>query len=119
MLIRIRSCYLDLQEWALHDPSWAPWVAPSPIRKGDTAGLIKTRRKVIAEMHQRVRERLPKLPVLVDTAERDRREQTALLSLASAAPIGETFEHAGHTYRGRLQGIHGAGGPTGASNRCR
>ncbi|GAA0547419.1 tyrosine-type recombinase/integrase [Paractinoplanes ferrugineus] len=99
VLIRIRGFYLDLQEWALHDPSWAPWAVPSPIRKGDTAGLIKTRRKVIAEMHQRVRDRLPNLPVLVDTAERHRREHTALLAFAGATPIGETFEHAGRTYR--------------------
>jgi len=60
---------------------------PSPIRKGDTAELIKTRRKVIADRHQRVRERLPKLPVLVDTAERHPCEHSALLALASAPPI--------------------------------
>jgi len=33
-------------------------------------------------MHQRVRERLPHLPVLVDAAERHRAQQTALLAAA-------------------------------------
>lgn len=50
-------------------------------------------------MHQRIRERLPHLPVLVDTAEKHRDEQAALLAAARQTPIGETFDHAGRTYR--------------------
>lgn len=50
-------------------------------------------------MHQRIRERLPHLPVLVDTAEKHRDDQAALLAAARQMPSGETFEHAGRTYR--------------------
>jgi hypothetical protein len=99
VLIRVRSFYLDLQEWALQDPSWAPWAVASPITKSDTAGLLKARRKVIAEMHQRVRERLPHLPILVDTADQYRCEQAALLDAANATPVGELFTHDGRQYR--------------------
>lgn len=99
VLIRVRSFYLDLREWALHDPSWPPFAVASPVRKGDTAGLLKVRRKVVAEMHQRTRERLPQLPVLVDAAERHRREQAELLHLAAGTPVGETFAHDGRIYR--------------------
>ncbi|AFR07451.1 hypothetical protein [Nocardiopsis alba] len=50
-------------------------------------------------MHQRIRERLPHLPTLVDTAEKHREEQAALLDAARRTPIGETFEHDGRTCR--------------------
>jgi integrase len=98
-LIRIRSFYLDVQEWALQDPSWAPWAVPCPIRKGDTVGLLKARKKVIAEIHQRIRERLPHLPALVECAEQHRRHHTDLLHTAAAIPLDVLFEHAGTTYR--------------------
>ena len=32
-LMRVRAFYLDIQEWALEDPSWAPWAVPSPVRR--------------------------------------------------------------------------------------
>ncbi|MET7608143.1 hypothetical protein ABZS96_38125 [Streptomyces avermitilis] len=50
-------------------------------------------------MHQRIRERLPHLPALVDTAEKHRDDQAVLLAAARQTLIGETFEHAGRTYR--------------------
>ncbi|MGI5440405.1 tyrosine-type recombinase/integrase [Streptomyces shenzhenensis] len=49
-------------------------------------------------MHQRVRERLPHLPVLVETAERVRREAVALLETARATAFNETFEYDGKHY---------------------
>src|SRR5262249_29932862 len=58
---RVRSFYLDLQEWALEDPTWAEWAVPSPVRRSELTGMSKDRRKTISEMHQRVRERLPHL----------------------------------------------------------
>ncbi|WP_199838753.1 hypothetical protein [Streptomyces sp. TN58] len=99
ILVQVRSFYLDLQEWALDDPSWAPHAVPSPVRRGETDGLRKHRRSTIAKMHQRIRERLPQLPVLVETAERHRRDQEAFLAAAKATAVGETFEHAGGAYR--------------------
>ena len=98
-LIRIRSFYLDLQEWALQDPTWAPWAVPCPIRKGDTAGLLTARKKVIAEIHQRIRERLPHLPALVECVEQHRRHHTDLLHTAAAVPVDQLFEHTSETYR--------------------
>jgi hypothetical protein len=82
LFIRVRAFYLDIAQWALEDPSWAPWAVPCPIRRSDTEGLSKRYQKSTAEMHQRVRERLPHLPVLVDAAERHRAQQTALLAAA-------------------------------------
>ncbi|MFF8994456.1 tyrosine-type recombinase/integrase [Streptomyces sp. NPDC014983] len=106
ILVEVRSFYLDLQEWALDDPSWAPHAVPSPVRRGETDGLQKQRRSTIAKMHQRVRERLPQLPVLVETAERHRRDQETLLAAAQATAVGETFEHAGVAYRRVIYKTH-------------
>jgi site-specific recombinase XerD len=101
-LMLVRCFYRDLQEWALQDPSWARWSVPSPVRKGDTAGAGKAKRKTTAAMHQRVRERLPHLPVLVDTAERHKAEQTAFHAAAAAVEIGQIFQHCGGAYRRTL-----------------
>jgi hypothetical protein len=60
-------------------------VALSPVRKGDTAGLAKAKKQVTAKMHQRVRDRLPHLPTLVDTAERHRADQAAFRRPSSTA----------------------------------
>ncbi|MFC8944097.1 tyrosine-type recombinase/integrase [Streptomyces rochei] len=99
VLGRVRSLYLDIQEWAHEDPSWAPWAVRCPIRRSELEGVSKRNRARTAEVHQRIRERLPHLPVLVDTAESHRNDQDALLAAARQTPIGETFEHADRTYR--------------------
>jgi len=99
LFVRVRAFYLDIAEWALEDPSWAPWAVPSPIRRADTEGLQKHYKKATAEMHQRVRERLPNLPALVETAEGHRAQQTALLTAAKATPVGGAFTHDGAHYR--------------------
>jgi integrase len=74
-------------------------VTPSPIRKRDLAGMGKVKKQVTARMHQRVRDRLPHLPILVDTAEQHRKDQAALLAAATATKIGTVFEHNQRTYR--------------------
>lgn len=99
VLMRVRAFYLDIQQWALEDPSWAPFAVPSPVRKADTEGYAKFKKGVTAAMHQRIRERLPQLPVLLDAAERNRKHQQALLAAAEATPLGETFEHDGVAFR--------------------
>jgi site-specific recombinase XerD len=98
-LILVRAFYLDIREWALEDPSWAPWAVPCPIRRGLTTGMKKATNKTTAAMHQRTRERLPHLPQLVDTAQRLHTEADGLLAAARAATVGTTFEHQGHTFR--------------------
>jgi integrase len=99
LLARVRAFYLDIQQWALEDPSWVPWAVPSPVRKADTQGHEKARRKTVAAMHQRVRERLPHLPALADAAARCLAETTALLAAAAGCEPGEVFDHAGARYR--------------------
>ena len=96
---RVRGFYLDIQEWALEDASWAQWAAPSPVRPRDQAGQAKVKRATTARIHQRIRERLPKLPALVETAERHKAEQQQLLAVAAAVDVGELFTFHGVTYR--------------------
>jgi hypothetical protein len=98
LLMPIRGFYRDIQEWAHDDPYWVQWSTPSPVRKRDTAGAQKAKRKTTAAMHQRVRERLPHLPVLVDEAERHKAEQAAFLAAAEQAAVGQTFSHADQDY---------------------
>lgn len=100
VLVCVRAFYLDIQEWALEDPSWAPWAVPCPVRRGEANGAFaKATRKTTAEMHQRVRDRLPHLPTLVDTAHSYRDDQAQLLTVAEATPIGQTFDHQGRSFR--------------------
>jgi integrase len=96
---RVRAFYLDIQEWALEDPSWAQWAVPSPVRPRDQAGQAKAKRATTARIHQRIRERLPKLPVLVDTAERYKAEQQELLAAATAVDVGQLFTCHDMVYR--------------------
>ncbi|GAA2531105.1 tyrosine-type recombinase/integrase [Winogradskya humida] len=98
LFMRVRAFYLDIQQWALEDPSWAPFAVPCPIRKSDIEGHTKVRTQVTAEMHQRVRDRLPQLPVLVAAGERHRTRQQTLLASAAGVEVGTTFEHDGTTF---------------------
>ncbi|MFJ2833551.1 hypothetical protein ACIPC1_39425 [Streptomyces sp. NPDC087263] len=99
VLTGVRAFYLDIHQWALEDPAWAAWAVSSPVRKGDTGGFTKVKKKVRAKMHQRVRERLPRLPELVDTTETHHSTQKKLLTAAQATDIGEIFDRGGQRYR--------------------
>ena len=99
ILVCVRSFYLDIQEWAMEDPTWAQWAAPSPVRRGETDGFRKSRTKLVAKMHQRVRDRLPRLPALVKAVEDHLAAQNELLTSAAATPIGKTFAHNSHGYQ--------------------
>ncbi|MFI6728519.1 hypothetical protein [Streptomyces atratus] len=96
--MRIRGFYLDIQEWAHEDPFWAQRAVPSPITRGDGAGNHKLIKQTTSRMHQQVRERLPYLAVLLETAERVHREAVALLEAARVTPFNEVFEHDGTHY---------------------
>ncbi len=95
----VRAFYLDIQEWALADPYWAPWAAPSPVHRMDTKGIEKAKRTRQARMHQRVRTRLPHLDRLVDSANDHREDRAALLDHARRAQPGEEFEYRATKYR--------------------
>lgn len=88
ILATVRAFYLDIQEWAFEDPSWAQWAAPSPVRRRDLAGMAKERKRTVSAMHQRVRERLPHLSVLVNSAEDHKNTQANLLGAARGTPLG-------------------------------
>lgn len=107
VLICVRGFYRDLQEWALQDPAWVQWSFPNPIRRAETVGYAKAKRRRTARIHQRVREQLSYLPALVEAAERHRVEQAALLAATNAASFGGPFVHAGRQYR-RIE-WHGTG----------
>ena len=53
----------------------------------------------MSRMHQRVRDRLPRLPALVKAVEDHLAAQTALLTSAAATPIGKTFTHNSRGYQ--------------------
>jgi hypothetical protein len=103
ILSQVRSFYLDIQEWAMEDPSWAEWAAPSPVRRAELAGMEKARRKAVSRMHQRIRERLPHLQRLADSADNHRTAMSSLLQAASAVQAGEEFSHDGTAYRHTLR----------------
>ncbi|MEK6467215.1 tyrosine-type recombinase/integrase [Pseudonocardia alni] len=97
-LLYVRAIYLDIQEWAHHDPYWAGWAAPNPVRRSDLRGMGKARVRTTSEMHQRVRDRLPHLDAIVDTAEQHRTTSAALLAAAEQTALGEHFTYDGRTY---------------------
>ena len=99
VMARVRSFYLDMQQWAAEDPSWVPWALPSPVRRGDTAGKVKRRSARAARIHQRIRERLPLLLDMVETTETHRRKASTMLEAATAVDIDVTFTHDRIVYR--------------------
>ncbi|GAA3624539.1 hypothetical protein GCM10022419_132670 [Nonomuraea rosea] len=107
--VKVRGFYLDIQKWAPEDPRWVAWVVPCPIRKSEVAGLAKLKRASSAQMHQRIRDRLPRLGELVDAAESARAEQQRLLAAALAASAGACFEHDGRAYQRFVPEVHTIG----------
>jgi hypothetical protein len=107
ILMVVRGFYKDLQEWAHEDPSWAPWAVRNPIRKTDTAGFAKMKKKTVAAMHQRTRERLPHLAVLVDAAERHKADQAAFLATTQGTPVDDVFTHRGRDYQRIVPAAYG------------
>ena len=102
-LMTVRAFYLDLSQWAADDPSrWGPWVTPCPIRDTDAAVQKKNRSHRKSRMDQRTRERLPALPVLVDTVTNTHRAATERLQAAHATAPGALFTAAGQTLRRSL-----------------
>lgn len=98
----VRGFYLDLADWAQTDPpGWTR--SPTPVRRTDITGFDKARAQVTARIHQRIRERMPKLPRLVAAAEDHLRAEQSLLTAALASQVGSEFTHAGHPYR---RGLH-------------
>lgn len=99
-LMTVRAFYLDLSQWAAEDPSrWGPWVAPCPIRDTDAAAQKKKRSHRKSRMDQRTRERLPVMPVLVDTVTAAHHAAVERWRLARATEPGAVFTTTGQTLR--------------------
>lgn len=98
-LMQVRAFYLDIQEWALHDPTWAEHAVRCPINRAELKGVSKQRKQTIAAVHQRIRERLPQLPTLIDTAYRHFNDRNEFLASARATPVDHDFEHHGQRFR--------------------
>ena len=107
----VRTFYLDIAEWAIEDAFWATWAAPCPVRRGDTDGKGRKSKRNLAEIHQRIRERLPLVMDLVDAAEQRRASAEQLLNTASAVAMNNTFEHDGVTYERTTSDPRARGGP--------
>lgn len=99
VLMTVRSFYLDVRDWALHDASLAPWVVASPITRADVAGNAKRKLAQQGRIHQRIRERVPLVPRMLARLEHERRDAEHMLTLAQQTPVAETFSFAGLTYR--------------------
>jgi len=96
-LTPVRALYLDLAQWAVEDPArWARWVAPCPIGR-EEIDRRKSKRHRKSRMDARTRQRLPVLPVLVQSVNRHRKNAAALLQSASQAAPGTMFTAAGQT----------------------
>jgi hypothetical protein len=89
--LMVRAFYLDLARWAMDEPErWGVWVAPSPVSEAECA-IKKTALARKSRMHQRTRERLPVLPVLVRVAARRMKEAAQRLEAMENAELGSRF----------------------------
>lgn len=96
-LSSVRGFYLDLAEWAMHDPArWGPWAAPCPISPGELERRKHQRRRK-ARIDARTRDRLTVLPALISATARWREDSQALLAAARQAEPGQEFTTAGQT----------------------
>jgi len=97
-LFAVRALYRDIASWSTHDAYWASWAAPSFLTRTDTSGAMKRKRRVQSETHQRIRRLMPDLPQLMESVDRDKDRQQALLAAATACELGGIFELDGTRY---------------------
>jgi site-specific recombinase XerD len=104
-LTRVRAFYLDLAQWAAEDPDrWGPWAVRCPI-SSEEVNQRKTVRHRKSRMDARTRERLPVLPILVETVSRRREDSRSLLQAAEHTPPGQPFT-AAETTLVRIATLH-------------
>jgi integrase len=103
-LAMVRAFYLDIAQWAMHDPPrWGPWAAPCPIRDEETS-MRKVRSHRKSRIDQRTRDRLPVLEVLLATVEQTRKAAARSLELAQHTTPGELFAVDDRTLRRTVVG---------------
>ncbi|MDX2676330.1 tyrosine-type recombinase/integrase [Streptomyces sp. NY05-11A] len=100
LLLQVRGFYLDLQSWALEEPErWGVWAVPCPVPRHEVRSARSGRRRAKERTDNRIRERQPLLPTLVEHVEEKHRKSRALLEAAAAVPLGDEFTHAGRSCR--------------------
>jgi len=113
-LITVRAFYLDIAQWAADDPArWGPWVVPCPIRDLEASRVKRSARK--SRMDQRTRERMPVMPVLIETVTTAHKAAAERLHAAQAVTAGELFTAAGANLR-RSRRSHATAGITWAED---
>ena len=113
-LITVRAFYLDIAQWAADDPArWGPWVVPCPIRDLEASRVKRSARK--SRMDQRTRERMPVMPVLIETVTTAHKAAAERLHAAQATTAGELFTAAGANLR-RSRRSHATAGITWAED---
>jgi integrase len=115
----VRAFYLDVAQWALEDPSWTAWSAPSPVRAEHLRGAQKHKRRQRAQMHQRTRTLAPVLSQLVRTVEERLDYLERLVAAASVVPVGGQVELEGDTFERIQAGIDRYTGTQGGARRLR
>ncbi|MCF2526623.1 site-specific integrase [Yinghuangia sp. KLBMP8922] len=99
-LISVRSFYYDLHTWAVDEPElWGPWVAPNPIPPRELRGMGKLRRRSDERTADRIRERQPLLPILMQHVTERYEHYRDLRELTAHAAVDEEFTHRGRTFR--------------------
>ena len=99
-LLAVRCLYLDVNHWANDSPErWAHWATPAPVTRQDVRRGARRRRAATAQMHDRVRGLVPRLPQLVRSARQELDRCTVLLAaVSSTARPDEPFAIGGGTY---------------------
>jgi hypothetical protein len=70
----VRAVYLDIAQWAVDEPArWGRWEVTGPIREVEMSRK-KERAHRKSRMDERTRERLPILPLLINTVDAARKE---------------------------------------------
>lgn len=97
-LVAVKAFYLDIAHWATQDSYWAQWAATCFLTRADTSGQMKHKRRVQARFHQKTRQILPSMPRLIETVNKQRRQQSELLSMARSLGPGQPFTFDGVNY---------------------
>jgi hypothetical protein len=93
----VRAFYLDIAQWAVDDPArWGRWAVTCPIR-GEEMSRKKERAHRKSRMDQRTRERLPILPLLINTVDTARKTTAERLAAARLVAPGQEFTASGQT----------------------
>ncbi len=100
ILMAVRALYFDIQAWAAQEPGrWAAWAAPCPIPNREMRGGAQRRRRTRERIADRIRNRQPLLPALVEHVETTHQHLGELLAAADGAGPDQTLAVGSRLYR--------------------